>query len=226
MQGSFEDIYDKLYPKLSQDIYYTRVDDNYETIESANDNINDINDDLNIMQNKDNLIMFNINEYLDKMAQSFNYDETNIDKQFTLDFGRSVLYLNGKFIRNKDYFIKSINNDFNYPVNFSNMNMATVIFMLCNQASFAFPFSLMNKIYSNYDKGIYVFSNNIKYFVTKSGHGLTIELVGIFNIKNININKVKGIITVTTKLDLEFEKGNYVFPKFGIIHWQTLWQSK
>jgi len=233
MQGSFGDIYNKLYDKISQDIEYINnmIDDDYEIIttdevdESELNLINSMNDN-DLLSSKidhiisDKLATFNISQYLDKIGETFNYIPENILNQFILDFGRSELYLEGKYIRNKNYFINYINKHFNNLCNYKNMKMSDMILMLCNQASFGFPFTLMNKIYSDYNKGLYVLSNTIKYMITTNKNKeLCIELKATFNIKNINTNKLKGIINVNTKLDLIFENNTYTFPTLGIIYW-------
>ncbi|ARF09427.1 hypothetical protein Indivirus_1_50 [Indivirus ILV1] len=222
MQGSFEDIYNKLYPSISHDIDYITSSlnnyDNYEIIES-----NDTNDDVDYINNISNkLIMFDIHQYLEKIEKSLNNDSKRIE-QFKLDFKRSELYLNGKYTRGEDYFLSYIKKNINYLTNFKNMKMYDIILLLCNQSSFVFPFVLMNNIYSNPTKGIYVTSNNIQYFINHNKESLTIELIGIFNIKNINIDKIIGSVQIATKFDIEFDrfKKSYKFPKLGMIYWDS-----
>jgi len=234
MQGSFEDIYNRLYPSLSQDIFHN-IHNDYEIITSSDSTedeftlINNIIDEQDECITKNKIIMFDIYQYLDKIAKSLGSIEKTRD-QFNLDFHRSELYLNKKYIRGKDYFINYVNTNFNYLTNmmmFDNILMSDLILMICNQAGLAFSFMLMNKLFSNYDKGIYVTSNNIKYFIDgKQKDNLVIEVVGIFNIKNVNTNKIKGSITVNTKFDIMFDKGNrdsckYIFPKLGIVYWSN-----
>lgn len=239
MQGSFGDIYNKLYEQISQDVAYLsniiNDEDDYEIINE----VNEINEEdelsLALINNmnehdlasskiehiiKDQLATFNIFQYLDKIGETFNYNSENMLSQFILDFGRSELYLEGKYIRNKNYFINYIHKHFDYLCNYKDMKMSDMLLMLCNQASFGFPFTLMNSIYSNYNKGLYVLSNTIKYMITTNKKKeLCIELKATFNIKNINTNKLKGIINVNTKLDLVFENNIYIFPVLGIIYW-------
>lgn len=224
MQGSFGDIYNKLYNDISQDIQFITslpLNDDYEIINSSDINNEDdmiINNNENNTKNK--IIMFDISHYLGKIEKSLNTENKRIE-QFNLDFHRSEMYLNGKYIRGKDYFINYIKKNFNQISNFNNMLMYDIIIMICNQASFVFPFILMNNIYSNQNKGIYVTSNNIQYFIKNTKNSLIIELVGIFNIKNVNIDKIIGSVKVITKLDIELNKKIYKFPKLGMIYWES-----
>lgn len=233
MQGSFGDIYNRLYYQISQDITNSSIiNDDYEIVTSneveeaefsliSSMNENDLSKKIEHVIN-DQLATFNIFQYLDKIGETFKHDPVNMENQFTMDFGRSELYLEGKYVRNKNYFMNYIKKNFDNICNYKNMKMYNILLMLCNQASFGFPFVIMNSIYSNYNKGLYVLSNNIKYMITTKKKELYIELKGTFNIKNINTNKLKGIINVTTKLDLSMINNEYIFPKLGIIYWQNI----
>lgn len=228
MQGSFGDIYNKLYNDISQDIQFITslsLNDDYEIISSSDISTEDefiiITDSDNDTNTKNKIHMFDISQYLNKIEKSLNTENKRMD-QFNLDFNRSEMYLNGKYIRGKDYFINYIKKNFNQISNFNNMFMYDIMIMICNQASFVFPFILMNNIYSNQNKGIYVTSNNIQYFIKNTKDNLIIELVGIFNIKNVNIDKIVGSVKVTTKFDIDYDKNKkiYKFPKLGIIYWE------
>ena len=231
MQGSFGDIYNKLYDRISQDaVNINNISDDYDTITSEEVAESEFSLISSMSENNlstkiehaisNKMAMFDINQYLDKIAETFNYNPNKILEQFTLDFHRSELYFEGKSIRNQEFFISTIKNKFDYETNYHNMKMYDMILMLCNQASFAFPFVIINNIYSNYKKGIFVVSNNIKYLISTNNEDLYIELAGTFNIKNINTNKIKGKIDINTKIDLNFKNNKYIFPKLGIVYWQ------
>jgi hypothetical protein len=166
-----------------------------------------------------NMIMFNISQYLDNIAKTFYSDNNKIIGQFMLDFPRSELYFNDSYIRDANVFIEKIKENFDYVSNYNNIKMYMMILMLCNQSGFGFPFTLMHKLYSNYKKGLYVVSNNIKYYINSKDDELTIELKGQFDIKNTFTNRVNSTINVNTKIDLILKNNEYIFPKLGIVYW-------
>jgi hypothetical protein len=81
----------------------------------------------------------------------------------------------------------------------------------------------MNKIYSDYKKGIYVTSNNIQYFIDDKdkNKNIVLELIGIFNVKNIYNNKIINTIKSIIKIDIIYNKDKdiYELPGLGIISW-------
>lgn len=217
MQGSFEDIYNRLQPIISKDDLNTISDLDYDEIIELNDD-SDNNDNNTINKN---IIVFNIIPYLNRIYDSLN-NGNKITDQFSLDFYRSELYFNKKYIRNIEYFLKYIKQKYNKETNYNNMTLDSIIKMLCNQSAFAFPFTIMNKIYGRPDKGIYVTSNSIQYFIyDNKDKNITFELVGTFNIKNIHINKVIFSVKTTVKIDITYDnkEGLYNFQKLGLVSW-------
>ena len=141
--ASFEDIYYRL-SNINEDINNKE----YEIIKLYNNNINNLHQTI-LKHNKD-IIMFNMNEYLHDILNSYNYDIYKINQQFDIDFNRSNIFINDIKINDKNLIDIHFNNLEKYKL-FDNFNMLLIIKMLCNQSSFGFPFILLNKIYNYYN---------------------------------------------------------------------------
>ncbi|QKF93988.1 hypothetical protein QKU48_gp0530 [Fadolivirus algeromassiliense] len=239
MQGSFEDIYNRLERNIKNDIYYfdiNEIKNEYEII-TFNDIINNsifdddivkiellnesqlLTSDKNI---KDNVIVFNTLQYIDKIAKSFKYNTDRIECQFDMDFHRSLLYFNNTVIKNKPKFIDNLQKfkDTIIDINGNMMGLNKLILMLCNQASLAFSFLLMSKMYNNMKKGIYVTSKEAKYYITlNDDNSLSMELNAIYNLKDTNNNKNISEINIVTNVDAIFKDKKYELCKLGIIYW-------
>lgn len=243
MQGSLEDIYNKLSDSAKKDVYYydtNEIISDYEiltfsTIIGVNDNDNDndivkmellnesqlITSDKNI---KDNVIVFTANHYLDKIAKSFKYNINRIECQFDMDFNRSELYFNNHRLTKKEIFIDKINKfkKTNIEINNNTFSLDKVILMLCNQSSLAYSFLLMCKMYNNDIDGIYVTSNKCRYYLSENNEkNFSMELNALFNLKNINENKNISEINIITNIDVIFKNNKYELCKLGIIYWNS-----
>jgi hypothetical protein len=170
---------------------------------------------------KDNIIAFDTSQYLDKVAKSFNYDSNEIDRQFDVDFDRSLLCYNNNQIYKKEVLFDELNNYnmHNIQLNNGHFPLNKIILMLCNQSSLAFSFFLMCKMYNNVNDGIFVTSNKSTYNITKNDVGFNIELIVAFNLKNINKNAKISEINIITNLDIILINKKYEFCKLGLIYW-------
>lgn len=250
MQVTFEDVHNKLIDKLKKNIYYSDIDElikEFQIVTYADthtmDNDNNLDNDIvNIellnetqllstegnIKNKNDIIVFNIDQYLDKIAKSFKYNSDRIDCQFDMDIIRSELYFNSKRVTNrKDLVNKLIKiKDFRVSVLNNTFTIDKIIIMLCNQAALAFSFLLMCKIYNNVEAGIFVTSNRNEYHITYDNCNINIKLDVTFDIKNINNgdnnkNKISEV-NIVTNIDAILKNNKYEFCKLGIISWNFL----
>lgn len=244
MQGSFEDIYNRLSNSLQQDIYYydkNDIMDDYEilTYSTLVDIDKDDNPDSDIVNMellnesqliltdkniKDNVIVFNTNIYIDKIAKSFKYNLSRIDCQFDLDYDRSEHYFNNLTL-SKKVFINELNKFKKYNIDINSKNkfpLSKILLMLFNQSSLAYSFLLMCKMYNNIQTGIYVTSNNCIYRLNETENNCyNIELNAIFNLKDTNKNVVISEINIVTDIDIIFKNDKYELSKLGIIYWNS-----
>lgn len=190
----------------------------------VNINTIDENQEFNINQElKNKIIFFDTTKYIKKIIKSFDSNIAKINCQFNADFKRSKLCFNDKKVNDMPEIILLLEKYEYYDIVNANTKypLDKIIMMLCTQASFAFSFLLMSKIYNDPKKDIYVMSNSIQYNISDVHDIIKIELVAIYNIKSIitgeNINKIK----VSTDIDLISEK-DYKFGNLGIISWELL----
>lgn len=111
--------------------------------------LEDINIDIPIIsenniqksQLKNQIIFFDIQEYLFKIYQSYKFNPKLIINQFNLDFNRTDIYLNNKPV-NKSNFLLEIKKYQKKYINIFNKIIPGDIFIMlfCTQAVFAFPF--------------------------------------------------------------------------------------
>lgn len=233
MQESFEVIYDKIAEQLKKEIYYSDINElikEYEVI-TINDIIID-DDFINIdelgesqlmtidHQINNNMIIFDVNQYLEKIFKSYKYNPERINCQFNMDFKRSQLILNKKRL-SYDMITNEIKQFSKYKIKIDGkeLTMDIVIIALCTQASFAFPFMLVSKLYNK--ENINVVSNNNKYIVHYNKHSLNIKLEVNLNIKNIKNNQVLSKLNVITNIDGIIKNNKFELCKYAIMSWNN-----
>jgi hypothetical protein len=233
MQKSSENIYDKLFDQFKNNIYSDDIieilkdyeiiidskidEDEFVNISIVNENgISNFNYDID-----NNLIIFELNHYINKIINSYNSNVDNINQQFNKDFIRSTLFINGIKIPYINNVLSELNNISKFKVNIGdiNFNADILILMLCTQASFAFPFMIMNKIFSNFENNEYILSKAVKYNINKEKDNIYLKLDAIFDLKNIDKNIILKEIKVSTCIDFVKENNSYKFSDYGIIYW-------
>jgi hypothetical protein len=179
--------------------------------------INDMQQDID---NK--MIIFDTNQYLEKIILSYNKNIYNIMQQFKSDHTRSEVYLDDKKIYDSHEFINKILKYASYKVNLCDQafGLDIIILMLCTQASLAFSFILMNKLYTNHHKGKHVTAHKSKYIVNiKNPDVIDLKLDAIYNVKDVNKNIITTKINVVTNITIIRKKKQYEFCKWSIISW-------
>jgi len=242
MQGSFEDVYNKMGDKINKDIYYSDIDDllnDYEIVSSNNIIIDEELIDINTLEENqlnnltfislknsltemnDNIIFFDIMKYIENIITSYQFSSEKINYQFNMDLPRSELTFNNIKIIKTEKVLKLLIKYSKYEFKICNQKFSLdiIIQMLCTQASFAFSFLLMNNMYSNYTKGIHVTSNNIKYIITNTNELINLNLNATYNLKDIINNINIKQINISTNIDFVYKNNSYELCKYGIISW-------
>jgi len=171
-----------------------------------------------INMSNDNMIIFDAVKFIKKILKSYNSNITTINYQFNVDFKRSELIFDNFKIKDIQEAINLFDKYSQYNFN-ENLKLNILLKMICTQASFAFSFLLMHKMFTNNVKNIFVTSNDIKYVINNNGNLINIILKATYNLKNtknnVNINK----INVDTFIDFVYKNNKYNLCDFGIITW-------
>jgi len=192
-----------------------------------------LNDNITI-NTDNNMIMFKISLYLQKIMESYQYMHKNIIQQYFVDAPRTELYYNYDQVTDINEYINKLLKFRSYDTTINNNKypLVDIIIMLCNQSSYAFPFLLMNKIYNNGTQ--YVFSGPTKINIVdeentntngvitknKTNKHLEILMNVNFHIKDISNNTNVNSISVDIILNTKLNKNNVeIFNKFGMINW-------
>jgi len=184
-------------------------------------NENEINDS----KINGHIILFDIQQFLEKIAISYNFNLYTITQQYKSDFDRSTVYFNNDLIKNHSLVFNQLIKYAYHKINlYGNiLGLDTVILMICTQASFVFSFTLMHKLYSNIQSGQFVTSNKVKYYINiQKNDTIDIKLDATYGIKNINNGKVIGNINVITDINIVFKNKKYEFSKWGIMSWKKI----
>lgn len=171
------------------------------------------------------IILFDVQQFLEKIAISYNFNLYTITQQYKADFERSVVYFNNDPIRKYSYVIDQLIKYAYYRINlYGNIiGLDTVILMICTQASFVFSFTLMHKLYSNIQTGHFVTSDKVTYYINiQKNSTIDIKLDATYNIKNINTAKIIRNINIVTDINIVLKNKKYEFSKWGIMSWKIL----
>lgn len=170
------------------------------------------------------IILFDVQQFLEKIAISYNFNLYTIIQQYKSDFNRSTVYFNNDLIKDHSYVMNQLLKYAYYKINLYNnvVGLDTVILMICTQASFVFSFTLMHKLYSNIQSGMFVTSNKVKYNITIQNNGtIDIKLDADYNIKNVNNGAINTVINVVTDINIVNKNKKYEFSKWGIMSWSS-----
>ncbi|ARF11294.1 hypothetical protein Klosneuvirus_1_151 [Klosneuvirus KNV1] len=170
------------------------------------------------------IILFDIQQFLEKIAISYNFNLYSIIQQYKSDFDRSTVYFNNDLIKDNSYVMDQLLKYAYYKINLYGkvLGLDTIILMICTQASFVFSFTLMHKLYSNVQSGMFVTSNKVKYNINIQNNGtIDIKLDADYNIKNVNNGTINNVINVVTDINIVNKNKKYEFSKWGIMSWTT-----
>lgn len=168
------------------------------------------------------LILFDVQQYLEKIAISYNFNLNNIIQQYKSDFDRSTVYFNNDLIKDNKYIIDQLLKYAYYKINLygRQLGLDIIILMICTQASFVFSFTLMHKLYSNIHSGQFVTSDKVRYYINvQNNNTIDIKLDASYNIKNINNGKIINNVNVITNINIVYKNKRYEFSKWGIMSW-------
>ncbi len=177
----------------------------------------------NYNHREDSLISFNVPIFMNNNLQSYKNDSFNIWNQFDLDCPRSPIYVNNKKINSdtelrielknfQKYFVKSECNMF---------NLVTIIAMLCNQSSYAFPYIFFNKVENNTNSNVVATNctDNRSINIETHDNGIKIWIKTDVLFRNVK----KNIIDAKANIKLLIEAPNVhtdelynVFNKYGL----------
>jgi hypothetical protein len=105
----------------------------------------------------ESIVMFDMKTYLENIWASYKKNKDKIMHQFKLDFPRHSIYVNSSLVSDIDIFYKQLQS-FNLKrcmdLMIEDLQLLTI--MLCNQSSFELPFHLLNKIYTEESKQIFL----------------------------------------------------------------------
>ena len=241
---NFEDIYNKLYNELNNNIIekdLNKIIEEYQVVDIDDvdniyldsdyviinyveeDKLDDHIETLGYNIVRDSILAFNTQIYLKEILKSYHYKAEEIWYQFDLDCSRCKLYLDDDVITNSsdlklklDQFKNNI-----ITIDNTNFNILTIIAMLCNQSSYAFPYVLCHKILSDIKKNIFIsnLSSNryVKIKIKESSIDISIE--ADFGLRDIEKNKVISKINIILLISMNIVDGNYVFNKNSLLIW-------
>lgn len=152
-----------------------------------------------------NQILINTQSYLDNILTSYKKSESAIQHQINVDLPRTCVYFNNirmttiDDIDNYMYYLR----DFAY----NGINFISIIKMLCTQASYAFPYIFISKLYCE-DEGLLLCSNNtdrkINIYFDNYYKNLEIKIDGEFCIKKLatteNVSQIKFSLIISTNI--------------------------
>lgn len=190
----------------------------------------------------DNIIVFNLKKYFDEILKSYKYLETKMVDQFLVDLPRTNVYINKTKIASFEQFVDLLQGFSSLQVKFSRkpFSCISMMIMLANQSSYAFPFVFLQKLYQSQDPSNNVMlcclpsSRNIVYNIDGPNRYVSIE--ADFGAKDISTMELLMKINVVLTIELNVvstlnPNGNpvyelrpgceTVFGSNGILKWTT-----
>lgn len=204
MTANFDDVYDRLHKRLKKTGSINDIIDDFEILDrdSLDDSldyaiinyIKEDNIDLYLeaieydIDNKNNVVAFDQETFLREIIKSYNYNVTKILDQYDVDFPRNRIYFNNKRYKDDNYLKHKfeIFNGLQYKIDEVDFDFLIILQLLCNQSSYAFSYSLMNKLYSNEKKQLMV--------------------VGLHSGRKIKINTDDGTLSISMKADFGIKR--------------------
>lgn len=189
------------------------------------DNMNDfsvidvIEGDVIPLKN-DKVMTFLTEKYLENILDSYKNDVNNIFYQLKIDFPRTCIYVNNKRFFDYDEFRKKISQYDKHKVSrIRNHKLSTLLMMLCNQSSFAYPYELIYKLYS--DSSHHVVSDGTIITFELGNKSISVQLHMKLNIININIEgcNVEDKLNVIIYMDIYLDGNKANFGKYNLLIW-------
>jgi hypothetical protein len=234
------DIYDKLYDEI---LFYVKNKNDFKVINFEDINIkeNYLIDEFHIIDhieedNMDNFIQckkynhkensvisFNVPIYLKENLKSYEYDYFNIWDQFEKDCPRSTIYINDILIHNEIQLRNELYGMRKHLVTVNNnmYNIITIIAMLCNQSSYAFPYLFLNKVQAASNSNIIAMncSDNRSIKIKINNNNLKIWIDTDVNLRDIStgiLNTKLHITLLIESSDIKTNKLENIFNKHGM----------
>lgn len=188
------------------------------------DSFKDINEIKNINQSKcTHIFLFDTNKYLDEILESYSYNPENILEQVAVDFCRTNIFSNNKYVKTINDFL-NIYDKFNSHTYFTKnkeYNFLTILLMLCCQSSYGLHYASLREIYCESKDNLLLCSSNENrkscFVIDDNILSVTIETNLIIKdiINNINIKKINTKIIIDSYLC----KKNQTFNEHGLFYW-------
>jgi hypothetical protein len=166
-----------------------------------------------------------VQEILDSYAgcKNINYleykNKARLYHQLEVDFPRMKLHVNSVVSLGIDHFINAIEKYNKYSYQY--YNVFYLVMMLCTQATFYYPFTILNNLYSLPDQGMHILpADDWPYVnVVENNNHISIILKKTFRLFDINAKKVmiRYHIFMIITIDLLSEPDGYIFygSKYG-----------
>lgn len=164
-------------------------------------------------------ITFNSNVFINESYNS--YKNTNIYKQFCIDFPRTNLLFNNSKCDNISAFLSNINKFKKYK-HYVLDSCYDLIILLCTQTTFFYSFNIIHELYSIRDTNLFVLSDNDRPIIcVNTSIPKQIEILFNKNMKLINIQLEKSILLfyTTIKIIINLDEQNSNLSDNINIYW-------
>jgi hypothetical protein len=252
--ASFEDVYDRLHKKLKKTGAINDIVDDFEILDKDDqledildeyeytiinyikeDNIDSYLDSIHYdIDNKNNVVAFDQEEYMREILKSYQYNVNKILDQFEVDFPRNRVYYNNRRYKNENY-LKYEFAKFDgliFEMDGHSFDFLIILELLCNQSSYAFPYLLMHKLYSDESDSLMVagLHSGRKIKINTDNGILSISMKAEFGLKKLpsgrimsklRINQVIGTNLVVNKegnFSLK-DRSKNIFTDYGMLYW-------
>lgn len=246
--ANFDDVYDRLHKRLKKTGSINDIIDDFEVLDRDSldsdyaiinyikeDNIDAYLDNIEYdIDNKNNVVAFDQETFMREILKSYKYDVTRIMDQYDLDFPRDRIYFNNKRYKNDNHlkYKFKVFDGLRYDIDNYNFDFLIILQLLCNQSSYAFPYSLMHKLYSNEKKSLMVagLHSGRKIKINTDNGILSISMKADFGIKQLprgrTISRLRINQMIGTNLVIN-ESGTFsvkegcksIFTNYGMLYW-------
>lgn len=172
---------------------------------------------------ENSVLSFNVPIYLQENLKSYNYDSYNVWDQFEKDCPRTSIYVNDQLIHNEDMLRHALVKIQPYIIytNGKMYNMVTIIAMICNQSSYAFPYIFLNQVQHNVNSDIVAVdcSDNRSIRINVNDNNLKIWIDTDVNFRSMTTNELtmKTHITLLIEsLNIKTDELENMFNKCGM----------
>ncbi len=167
---------------------------------------------------KNNIHLFDLDEYIFDILSSYDFNIAKINKQFTMDVNIQTVTFNNiivKSLNDMKYYLHKYR-DNSVIINNRIVPFVLVCKALCTQASFAYIYGVMESKYGDRNR-IYVTSKETECMLDDiNNKKINIQLVAKFNIRDIIEDRVLGVVTVMTHVEMKVDG---VSDRYGFMMW-------